>query len=443
MLAQDLHNYLTNFSHDLTIPDEIIRKGDAYMQKIFLLLQSQSRYKLDRCRLLGGVSKKTSIVLKFDYDCVVYVNDIDPPFDQLLDEWDTILTLKLKDMVSDTKLTKHSIQFGIDGFDFDLLPSSNYTGVNHDVMKQVKTIWKKIEDVPDVEKQRRLSSLYSSGLSELALEFMKKQSGFIHDLCRLAKFWKGTILFEQYVSGRSSIIEYLAVKAGQEEEAAAINDKLSILRGFRRFLNLLNNYERIDIIFTTFYDRDLVPISKKPYLIDPTNPYNNLLGSVPAGFLPMFSKCSKETLKRLDACENNITIELEKLFDPQPDLYDLFPSQMNKKHIVTLLSFNQNCDEKSPKLIVRRNTFDSKMLEALKNIMPHVLKYIASAVEFKSTGDIGKCVQQAAGMFLSRSLYRDNQTWLSTDKKHDECDITFILPLNIAKKYALYISMNK
>ncbi len=66
MATQQLHTMLTDFSHALTIPDEIIKKGNEYMQKIFLTLQDQSRYKLDRCRLLGGVSKKTSIILKFD-----------------------------------------------------------------------------------------------------------------------------------------------------------------------------------------------------------------------------------------------------------------------------------------------------------------------------------------------------------------------------------------
>jgi hypothetical protein len=441
MATQQLHNILTDFSHALTISDEIIKKGNEYMQKIFLTLQNQSRYKLDRCRLLGGVSKKTSIILKFDYDCVIYVNDEDPPFENLLDEWDTILTLDANKITGERKITKHSIQFTMDGFDFDILPAPNYAGSNQDTKQQASIIWKKISNEQDVREGRNLSSLYSSGLSELALEFMRMQSGFIHDLCRLAKYWNGTVLFEQYVSGRSSIVEYLAVKAGQEEEYAAVNNTRSMLRAFRRFLNRLVNCDQISIIFSNFYHRDSVPIPNKPYLIDPTNPYNNLFGNIPPDFLPTMAKSSKETLQRLDRCEISFPVGLEILFDPQPDLRSLFPSNINTNSISTIISCNQNCNEKSKRLIVRRNTFDSNTLDKMKDLMNHTLKYLVTVASTKSEDDIAKNSIQTTEQFLNRSLYKENRQWISADKNHGDCDITFILPLNTAKNDAVYISM--
>jgi hypothetical protein len=76
------------------------------------------------------------------------------------------------------------------------LPAPNYTGFNHDIMSQANIIWERISRQETVEKQKKISCLYSSGLSELALQFMEKQSEFIHDWCRLAKFWNCTILFD-------------------------------------------------------------------------------------------------------------------------------------------------------------------------------------------------------------------------------------------------------
>ncbi|CAF1285162.1 unnamed protein product [Rotaria sordida] len=106
------------------------------MQKVFLTLQERSRYKLSRCRLVGGVGKKISISLKYDYDCVIYVNEVDPPFEKLLDEWDDILKLYLNHLVDETKITQYSIQFKIGELDFDILPAPNYAGLTNDIMVQ-------------------------------------------------------------------------------------------------------------------------------------------------------------------------------------------------------------------------------------------------------------------------------------------------------------------
>ncbi|CAF3527770.1 unnamed protein product, partial [Rotaria sp. Silwood2] len=314
---------LTNLSCQFAIPKEIRKMGNECMHKIFLMLQKYSNYKLSRCRLLGGVGKKTSISLKFDYDCVIYVNTVNPPFKELLDEWNDILMRHLENFNGVTEVTNYSIQFEVDGFKFDILPAPNYNGSIYKTKSQADVIWEKISTEQMDSKIEKLSYLYSSGLSELALKFMKKQSGFIHDLCRLAKFWNCTIVFDRYVSGRSSIIEYLAVKAGQEEEAAT-SKKRSILHAFCRFLSYLTEYKQINIIFTDFYDETRITKCEKPYLIDPTNPYNNFLDGVPDNFLPTLAEYSKETLNRLNKCEKNGSIEYEKLFDPQPDLRSLF-----------------------------------------------------------------------------------------------------------------------
>lgn len=409
------------------------------MQRIFLTLQQKSRYKLDRCRLTGGVAKKTSIASHFDYDCVIYVNNEDPPFKDILDEWEDILTLQSSIPIENPHLTQCSIQFSIKGFDYDLLPAPNYATATQDIQQQVGTIWSKIRN----NRTTDISYLYSSGLSELAVQFLKNQSAFIHDLCRLAKFWNGTVLFEARVSGRSSIIEYLAVKCGQDEEQAALNGSLSLSRAFRRFLTLLTKHQSIGIVFYDFYRDSLVPQYQKPFLIDPSNPFNNLLNGVDAEFMPRLSGYARETLTRLDKCERNFLEEIEKLFYPQPDLRHWFTNNVDVNTVHTLLGSYQNCEEKSPKLIVRRETFDGRSLENMKKLMASVVDHVIATAQVKSKETNVHEITKAAENLIDRSFYGKEHSWSTTVQKHEDFDITFILPLHTKNRDALRISMSK
>ena len=433
---------LTSLSQNLAVPDELLKKGNEYMQKIFLLLQKYSSSKVDRCRLLGGVGKKTSLSVKFDYDCVIYVNDLDPPFDHLLDDWHDIFLLHLPELKGEMKMTNYSIQFKVDEFDFDILPAPNYKGVDHDLMSQANIIWKKISQETTGRKRAKISRLYSGGLSELALQFIQTQSSFIHNLCRLAKFWNCTILFEQYVSGRSSILECLAVKAGQEEEQAATNDKLSLLRAFRRFLISLTKNQQIAVMFFQYYDQNRVPMPERPYVIDPSNPYNNLLADVADDFLPTLTKYAAETLKRLDNCEKNFPIECAKLFDPQPNLGALFKPHIDINSVEFMIGTCSNNKGCSPTLIVRRDKFDSVLLEQMKQFISCALTSINDMYIAEDEESIRKKVIEATTKFVDRSFYGKDNTWVSATKRHEDCDITFILPLKTKNNYAVMISLD-
>jgi hypothetical protein len=434
-----LNHLLVTLSRSLTIPEEMLSECNEYMQKIFLILQQKSRYKLDRSRLAGGVAKKTSIAYSFDYDCVIYVNNEDPPFKNILDEWEDILTLQSAIPVESPRLTQCSIQFSIKGFAYDLLPAPNYATANQDIHQQANTIWNKIRS----SRSTNVGHLYSSGLSELAVQFAKKQSAFIHDLCRLAKFWNGTVLYEGYVSGRSSIIEYLAVKGGQEEEQAGLNGSLSLLRAFRRFLALLTEHQSIGIVFYDFYLENLVPEYQKPFLIDPSNPFNNLLNGIAAEFLPTLSGYARETLARLDRCERCLSGEGERLFYPQPDLRQLFANKVDVRTVHTIISSYQNCEEKSPRLIVRRETFDARALENMKQLMASVLQHVIATVHVKSEESNLNEITKAAQHLMDRSFYGKEHIWSITTETHENFDITFILPLHTKNRDALRISLSK
>jgi hypothetical protein len=237
----------------------------------------------------------------------------------------------------------------------------------------------------------------------------------------------------------------LAVNAGQEEERAAINSDKSrcMLRAFRRFLLCLTKYEQIGVIFTDFYERTRVPVYKKPYVIDPSNPYNNLLTTKHDRFLSLLRTCSQETLDRLEKCEKHFNIGFEKLFDPQPELRNLFTDNLNTNSIDIIIGSRQNCNEKLPKLIVRRETFNRATLDHMKNSMACVLKHLSNTFRATSEKEIQREVNKATQKLINRSLYTQDYSWDPTTEKHDDYDITFILPLNTKQRDAIYISMNK
>jgi hypothetical protein len=197
-------------------------------------------------------------------------------------------------------------------------------------------------------------------------------------------------------------------------------------------------------VFYDFYDKTRISIDKKPYLIDPSNPYNNLLADIPSHFLPTLAMCSRETLNRLDQCEKNFDTECEKLFDPQPNLQKLFEPHINVNSITSMISSSSNCKEQSPRLIVRREKFDSKTLDKMKQSMGYVLTYLTNMyknmIEEKEEV-IAEKVKEAAKRFVNRSFYENNYQWIPTTQKHEDRDVTFILPINTKKQYAVYISM--
>jgi hypothetical protein len=145
----------------------------------------------------------------------------------------------------------------------------------------------------------------------------------------------------------------------------------------------------------------------------------------------------------LEKCEKHFNIGFEKLFDPQPELRNLFTDDMNINSIDTMISSCQNCNEKLPKLIVRRETFNSAILEHMKNSMACVLKHLSNTFRATSEKEIRRVVNKETQKLISCSLYKQDSSWCPTTKEHEEYDITFILPLNTKQHDAIYISMNK
>ena len=62
-----------------------------------------------------------------DYDLVAFVNDVTPPFTDVLEEFQDIILLNFDVEERNMIKTKRSLGFTLEGVDFDLLPATNMT----------------------------------------------------------------------------------------------------------------------------------------------------------------------------------------------------------------------------------------------------------------------------------------------------------------------------
>ena len=65
---------LQKFAESLAPPEAYVDKAKAVVDRMFKLLQNNSQYEFDRCRVLGGLEKKTSTFVKvFIYYCLFQI----------------------------------------------------------------------------------------------------------------------------------------------------------------------------------------------------------------------------------------------------------------------------------------------------------------------------------------------------------------------------------
>lgn len=162
--------------------------------QIFKLLQKESKFKIDRVCIAGSAGKRTTI-FDSDIDCVLFINDERPLFEGVLDDFKKVLIeakpfgIKKTDLVIyKSKTRKFSLHLKAMGFEFDILPATNFTkGYQLDgdelIDKQQQQVLAEIGNNPQKAYE------YSSSLAEAAIRFMRKQSSFVHEMVRITKFW--------------------------------------------------------------------------------------------------------------------------------------------------------------------------------------------------------------------------------------------------------------
>ena len=122
-------------------------------------------------------------------------------------------------------------------------------------------------------------------------------------MARLAKCWNSTIICPQELIGRSYIFELMGIKAGMIQESKEKNAKRkpSIWVAFWVFLEMVTVIGQ-QIIFLDdpeFYDIPDELLKQRPLLIDPSNPYINVMACFcgSQSVQRLFSHCAEESLK--------------------------------------------------------------------------------------------------------------------------------------------------
>ncbi|XP_071847667.1 2'-5'-oligoadenylate synthase-like protein 2 [Apostichopus japonicus] len=431
---------LKQYADSLAPSSDILEKAGAATKHIQDVLHRHlgSKFSIDRIRPLGSLTKKTSLWFKMDIDVIIYLNDEMPPFSKFKQKLDDVITMNIDE---DCKQSPLGLSLTVKGFDVDLLPARNflysngYSGETDEIGVQVANTLQHLRN------NRRGNHMdFSTSLSEGAVAFERNHSAFSHSLSRLAKFWSTTIGIPGFSFGRSSIMEYLGAWAAEEEERRGSRD---ILQGFRRFLTMVKQSHNLNIVWTRYYRRTDIPadiLHQRPLLLDPTNPYNNMLQGALGDNLRQMSTYATETLSRLDKSERNGGFSLKMIFEPQPTWRVMFKSPKVKtpQHFLVGTERKRLLRPKIEKRSGARGvdpSIASSYLFSFTDIVAAAAK-IDGDRGFGQREDIVKRVQSALEQFI------DPGTWTPTSERHEDRHTTFTIPIGKDATDVIKISCN-
>lgn len=444
-----------------------------FFQQIFNLLKERSRFNIDRVSIGGSAGKKTAI-FNSDLDCVVFVNvDTLSDIENVLDDFEDIFLLAQLPKLTRIWKTRFSIQFNYDDYDVDLLPAINFIKSSQLPPNSEICSEQAYEVLENIYNNKDLSYHYSSALVETQLSFMRKQSSFVHDLVRLCKLWNKSLLIDEYISGRSTLVELIAVYAGiAEEKRSCFDDRRSLLSAFNHFLKLIENFKQLKIEFdfdplapqrsinNFSWLKDNKEVKKYvPYVIEPSNPFNNLGKNVKEAQIKQLQMYAAETIRRLQGYVFMTAftfIPLDVIFEPQPTVHRFITENvkafLNSVSFMTSTSVNEG--PSSATTTIRNNSKyrDRDMqvlLKNLQNVFSIVAQGLVSSEWFNQPKD-GKQVrdklQEKIETYIDVGIKGvEHRPWTSTTKKHEDQDITLSIPCymminNKQEKLCVYIS---
>lgn len=247
--------------------DRVRKEVDRFVR--FLHEFSAAPFKVSRVIEGGSLGKGTTVKNMSDIDLEVVfggltsIGDLQKNRKQILDALEkAVLRRQWGVLMIQTKRTKFSIQFQLNGVDIDVLPVfdvEKHVGSPPEIYTEMKKFSGGVE---------RAAQEYSASFSELQIASVKPVDAKIKDVIRLLKFWKKT----EGLDIPSYSIELLALHECRNSTSQSI-DQL-----FRRCMGKLTCCHDICIVFDTNYDSMRYTKGRKaPFIMDPANPYMNTL----------------------------------------------------------------------------------------------------------------------------------------------------------------------
>ncbi|ODN04485.1 hypothetical protein Ocin01_02208 [Orchesella cincta] len=359
---QSIEKDLEDLAENLSPSEKYIQAGQQAANSVFTLLQENADMlglSIARTKIAGSVGKNTGIsfidmqkeqLVNPDFDCVLFVNDEEPPFRYLMRDIGNLLE-KHPCIRNVTTKSRFSIQFYYfsDSKDeqysyaipFDLLPATNYVkGLDlvslrgqsvgeleaRIVQKNIREQQKRsIAAENDVNEQK--NRMYSSCLAEMTVDCIRDYVKVDRTLkvVRLAKFWNYHLDMDgEYVSARSCIIEIIAIHAHLKRVK-----KRDLVASFYEFLEAMRDFSKLEI---SLNNQSINPVfdNELPLIIDPANELNNLARGISKRAVNVFETQAKMTLNYLnelrktgvyEGCEDDV----ERIFlHKQGDTYPIY-----------------------------------------------------------------------------------------------------------------------
>jgi hypothetical protein len=155
--------------------------------QILATLKVRSDHSTDRIVYAGSIEKLTEITAP-EFSFVVFLDNVRPPFDKVLQEWEQIITLDWDGLGVDTesvKIMDISLQFTLkeengDKIEVDLLPALNLVEKEHGLEEHELAEAQMDAVFRIMSKDNYLG--YNSSLSESQIYFMIDQNPMAHQV---------------------------------------------------------------------------------------------------------------------------------------------------------------------------------------------------------------------------------------------------------------------
>lgn len=136
--------------------------------------------------IAGSVGKKTSLSTS-DVDFVLFINDEQPPFENVLTAFEVVLRKYYN--IRHIHHTSHALIFDIGRFHFNLLIATNFVNSRYGCSGNEVRYNQQMATLNVMHANSNEMHLYTPGLAFSGVKFMARQHGFAHGIARIAKHW--------------------------------------------------------------------------------------------------------------------------------------------------------------------------------------------------------------------------------------------------------------
>ncbi|XP_056016122.1 2'-5'-oligoadenylate synthase 1A-like [Ostrea edulis] len=231
----------------------------------------------------GSLGKGTAVKWKSDVDLVVFL----VRFDSILELHQAIKDI-LDGMISSLNSKKdltvertnaHAVKVSLSchaghTHKVDILPRVNVLGTSVNLLRTETK--RKIYTTMGAQSPS-LREYYSAALAPLQISFVSDVPTKVKTLIRLVKYWRKTC-FEESTRRKRLPSSYLLelITIGEWEDAGG-SVNFDLMKGFLHVLLAIADYKRLKHAWNTNYDPKQYTRSYSCYVMDPANPFNNVM----------------------------------------------------------------------------------------------------------------------------------------------------------------------